>query len=377
MENKLKIKKKEINKIFLIILYINKILFLLPFIYIDLIYEHTLYNIIQPKITIFSLLLNKVKYLTNIPKISIFLPIYNKAKYLERSIGSIQKQTLKNIEIIPVNDYSEDNSIDILMEMAKNDLRIKIVNNTKNRGLLYSRAMGILNSKGEYLMNLDPDDELKDPNTLEFLYNKTKKTKVDIITYGFIRKDEFQIQNFTKCKNYDYIQHQPDLFNSSNAKDDYMITNKLIKKKVLLKAYKIFKKKIFLSKWNYGEDEIWSILVNKYANSMICVNKTIFIYYTNNDSLTRVKDNILYLTNLIYWLEMLIIILNNKKYEKYLINRISLLINIIKDNSHLIYTIKKNKEIKDKYLNIFKYININYNYTNKIINKLIYSLYNN
>ena len=48
------------------------------------------------------------------PKISIFLPIYNKAKYLKRSIKSIQIQTLKNIEIIPVNDCSEDNSLEVL-----------------------------------------------------------------------------------------------------------------------------------------------------------------------------------------------------------------------------------------------------------------------
>ena len=102
-----------------------------------------------------------------IPKISIFLPIYNKNKYLVKSIRSIQKQTLKDIEIIPVNDFSEDNSLEILKKMAKKDSRIKIINNDRNRGLLYSRAKGVLNSKGEYIMNLDPDDELSGPNNLK------------------------------------------------------------------------------------------------------------------------------------------------------------------------------------------------------------------
>ena len=78
------------------------------------------------------------------PKISIFLPIYNKANYIQKSIRSIQIQTLRNIEIIAVNDFSEDNTLEILMNMSKKDFRIKIVNNDKNRGLLYSRAMGIL-----------------------------------------------------------------------------------------------------------------------------------------------------------------------------------------------------------------------------------------
>ena len=79
------------------------------------------------------------------PKISIFLPIYNKEKFLKRSIRSIQKQTLRDIEIIPVNDCSEDNSLEVLKIMSKRDSRIKIINNDRNRGLLYSRAMGILN----------------------------------------------------------------------------------------------------------------------------------------------------------------------------------------------------------------------------------------
>lgn len=91
---------------------------------------------------IYSLL--EIPSFKNIPKISIYMPIYNKSKYLKRSIKSIQSQTLKNIEIIAVNDCSTDNSLTILKKMVKKDSRIKIVNNKKNYGLLYTRAMGIL-----------------------------------------------------------------------------------------------------------------------------------------------------------------------------------------------------------------------------------------
>ena len=139
------------------------------------------------------------------PKISIFLPIYNKAQYLHRSIKSIQMQTLKNIEIIPVNDHSRDNSLEILKRMKKNDSRIKIINNNRNRGLLYSRAMGILNSKGEYIMNLDPDDELEGPDNLEFLYNITNNSKVDVVSFAFIRKNEFNYKKSIMCTNYNKI----------------------------------------------------------------------------------------------------------------------------------------------------------------------------
>ena len=67
--------------------------------------------------------------------------------------------------------------------MAKNDERIKIVNNDKNHGLLYSRAMGILNSTGEYLMNLDPDDVIYGEDSLEYLYNQSKIYNLDIISF--------------------------------------------------------------------------------------------------------------------------------------------------------------------------------------------------
>ena len=125
-----------------------------------------------------------INYLqTNKPKISIFLPIYNKENYLVNSIQSLQNQTLKDIEIVAVNDCSNDSSLEILTNLAKNDERIKIVNNDKNHGLLYSRAMGILNSTGEYLMNLDPDDVIYGEDSLEYLYNQSKIYNLDIISF--------------------------------------------------------------------------------------------------------------------------------------------------------------------------------------------------
>ena len=115
----------------------------------------------------------KLKYLK--PKVSVFLPIYNKYLYLKRSIDSILKQSLKNLEIIAVNDFSSDNSLKILKKLSKKDNRIKIVNNDRNHGLLYSRAMGILNCTGEYLLNLDPDDMIPNIYNLEILYKIAKK----------------------------------------------------------------------------------------------------------------------------------------------------------------------------------------------------------
>ena len=81
--------------------------------------------------------------------------------------------------------------------MSKRDARIKIINNDRNRGLLYSRAIGILNSKGEYLMNLDPDDELAGRDNLDYLYKIVNKLKVDVISFGYIKCFNTSEKNIT------------------------------------------------------------------------------------------------------------------------------------------------------------------------------------
>ena len=148
-------------------------------------------------------------------KVSVFLPIYNKCAYLQRSIGSIQNQSLGSIEIVAVNDDSTDNTLISLKKMAKKDLRIKIVNNDRNHGLLYSRAMGILNSTGEYLMNLDPDDKLEGSDNIEILYNTAKSNNSDIVRY-LIKSIPFNKYQIKGC----------DFFNKNQFKIfDYFIIN--------------------------------------------------------------------------------------------------------------------------------------------------------
>jgi glycosyltransferase involved in cell wall biosynthesis len=300
------------------------------------------------------------------------LPIYNKAEYLNRSIQSIQFQTLKNLEIITVNDCSEDNTLEVLLKLAKNDKRIKIINNKKNRGLLYSRAMGILNSKGEYLMNLDPDDELEGKDNLEYLYNVANKYKLDLISFGFIKKigtKKGEEQAF--CSNFQKIIYKPNIFISGSRNGDYLIWNKLVKKELFIKAYILFKEKIYFEKWNYGEDEIWSSLIYKNSNSMICVKKAIYIYHINNNSLMRNRYTILYMKNLLNWLEMFMKIYDNENTKLYLFNRLYFLISIIKRNKILFSIIKNNTDINTKYINIFNNISMKYKYNNSDFQNII------
>jgi glycosyltransferase involved in cell wall biosynthesis len=228
-----------------------------------------------------------------------------------KSIKSIQSQTLKDIEIIAVNDCSTDDSLFILTKLAKNDPRIKIVNNNKNYGLLYTRAMGILKTTGEYIIDVDPDDSLYENNVLEYLYEIANKFRVDVVSFGFMQNHSI----IFKCKIFNKILKQPKIlehaFSKNNYIKDFLLWNKLVKRKLMLKSYKYFKNNIYLEKWNYAEDTIWSILINKYAKSMICIKKIIYNYNLNKESLMLNQYNIIRIKNYFQY---------EKMYRQILIN---------------------------------------------------------
>lgn len=98
------------------------------------------------------------------PLVSVIIPTYNRASFLEKSVQSVISQTIKNIEIIVINNYSTDNTLDIIRSF--NDNRIKIIN-FKNGGVIAkSRNQGMIQSTGKYIAFLD-DDDLWRPDKLE------------------------------------------------------------------------------------------------------------------------------------------------------------------------------------------------------------------
>lgn len=113
-------------------------------------------------------------------KISVIVPVYNVENYLRECLESIINQTLKEIEILCIDDCSTDNSYSILEEYAKKDNRIILIKNLENKGGGYNRNIGIKEARGEYISFIDSDDYvLKD--YLENLYNTAKKYNSDIV----------------------------------------------------------------------------------------------------------------------------------------------------------------------------------------------------
>ena len=105
-------------------------------------------------------------------KISVVIPIFNCQDSILFVIRSIQNQNMFEIEIILVNDHSSDDSLKIIRNIQKEDNRIIIINNKKNKGTFYSRSIGVLESKGEYIFPLDNDDMVFDRDVFDIVYKE-------------------------------------------------------------------------------------------------------------------------------------------------------------------------------------------------------------
>ena len=118
-------------------------------------------------------------------KVSIILPIYNVSQYLRECLDSVVGQTLKDIEIICVNDGSTDDSLDIIREYAAGDERIVVITGP-NGG--YGKAMnkGLDRATGEYVGIVEPDDYVV-PEMFEELYQAAKEHDLDFVKADFYR----------------------------------------------------------------------------------------------------------------------------------------------------------------------------------------------
>jgi glycosyltransferase involved in cell wall biosynthesis len=112
-----------------------------------------------------------------VPKVSVIIPVYNVDKYLKQCLDSVATQTLRDIEIICVNDGSTDGSLAILEEYAKKDSRIVVINQ-KNQGAGLARNKALKCAQGRYFVFMDSDDFYPNANTLALLFNTIVEQKV-------------------------------------------------------------------------------------------------------------------------------------------------------------------------------------------------------
>jgi len=124
-------------------------------------------------------------------KVSIIIPLYNGEKYITKTIKSCINQTYDNIEIIVIDDYSNDNGPSIVEGMISIDKRITLFRNKENRGIMESINHGIKISTGDYILPLGHDDLLKDLHVEVMIKNMSDTTSIVFCSSDLINsKDE-------------------------------------------------------------------------------------------------------------------------------------------------------------------------------------------
>ncbi|NBH20428.1 glycosyltransferase family 2 protein, partial [Clostridiaceae bacterium] len=120
-------------------------------------------------------------------KVSVVIPVYNGEAYLEECMDSILFQTLKEIEVICVDDGSTDHCSELLQKYKEMDSRVKVITNQRNSGPGTSRNKGLEKARGKYVIFLDADDVFEE-ELLELAFSRAEIYQTDICIF---REDEF------------------------------------------------------------------------------------------------------------------------------------------------------------------------------------------
>ena len=238
---------------------------------------------------------NNKSSLSQNPKISVIIPIYNNAEKIGLTIHSIQRQNLMDIEIIIIDDNSEDNSIKTIEQFQQDDSRIKLLKNKNNRGILYTRSIGVLNSKGKYIFPINSGDVFIN-DIFNLCYDEAELNFLDIVEFSGYNFSYYNqnttisptpIQNFLNYKIDGEIIVQPELSNfiyrEKNDSTDYdiideLIFGKCIKTNIYKNTIDLLNFFIFTEKLFFYESQVINFGLFKKANSFKFINRNGIIH---------------------------------------------------------------------------------------------------
>ena len=232
------------------------------------------------KILLFIFLFSII-YSNHIPKISIIIPVYNSRKYLRKCLDSIIKQTLKEIEIICINDASKDSSKKILEEYSLKDKRIKIINNDRNLGPSLTRNKGLDIAKGEYIGFVDSDDYIE-PQTYEISYINAKNDNVDILKFNEVIFYHYKDKGYLKENNLNITEK------ICNIKECWrlfsgMVWNKIIKNSIIKKHNLRFIEGL------YGEDFCFLRMLYPFVDKVKIISPKFYHYRRRRKQLSSIS----------------------------------------------------------------------------------------
>ena len=274
------------------------------------------------------------------PYISIVLPTYNVEKYISRCLHSCLSQSLNDFEIIVVDDCGSDNSIEIAVAYAEQDRRIRIIKNQNNMGTYHARRVGVENACGDYIVFLDPDDELT-PLSLELIYKDFLGSNAEILFFG--------VEYFPGIKWYKRKPvHYPALnnktlleafFSKGNVSYACGTPGKAYSRKFLLKLYlKLNVEKDF--RFIYAED-MYLFLNAIFENpSFSNLRHIAYLYYQNYESITKsfsecsVRNNI---SQFEYFLDSCIKRASIERLNNFQIKIVKMIVDTFRSDNYLMY----------------------------------------
>lgn len=208
-------------------------------------------------------------------KISVIIPGYNVEKYLPECLNSVVNQSLRELEIICINDGSTDKTNEILQDYQKKDNRIIVLQGEHN-GVSHARNLGLKEANGEYLYFMDADDYLE-LNALEYVYQKAQEQQSDIVVFGGVvecKSDSVPIWicNCISPRNFTYCNHSlQSLFYESGSRP--FAWNKLYKRSLFIDN-EIF----FFEDLHIAEDHMLQLMIFPIAERISFVDRKLYHY---------------------------------------------------------------------------------------------------
>lgn len=218
----------------------------------------------------------KEKYL-----ITVIVPVYNAVKTIEKCIKSIQEQSYNNLEIILINDGSEDKSGIICDKYAYLDQRIKVINK-KNEGVARARNSGLAIASGKYVCFVDADDYIDRNYVYELIKNKIEVDS-NLVICGYkdiyIKKDKYNIKDNSI---YEGIININDNINEEIFVNGLIhpCWGKLYDLEIIKNNHLKFKD------LKLSEDTVFNLEYINYCNTISLINKSLYNYIHNNDAIS-------------------------------------------------------------------------------------------
>ena len=246
----------------------------------------------------------------------------NGEKFILRLLRSIQNQFFNEIEIIFIDDFSLDDSIKLIQKFQKEDERLILIKNKKNKGTLISRNLGVLKSKGEYLTFPDSDDIFA-KNIFKICYEKIKRYNYEMIRFNIYENKGYLLNLVKLLKNQKV--YQPELSNyifyglGYLKLSDFNVANKFIKREAFIRTLNNIEKFYLNQKMVIYEDGLINYALHRYLNSFFLLKKIGYYYIVNKKKISYHKNK--RKNKLRYFFLYLKFVFENSKnnrYEKYM-----------------------------------------------------------